>query len=77
MKRLFYFICVIFFASCSYNRVIILDNVTVESKKVSRFRIKSDTIKMITLETGEVITHDELDRRFEIAIKKFKEEYYK
>jgi hypothetical protein len=54
-----------------------LDNVTVESKKVSRFRIKSDTIKMITLETGEVITHDELDRRFEMAIKKFKEEYYK
>jgi hypothetical protein len=72
MRKLFFLLIVMFFISCSYNRVIILDHQVIDSKKISGCKTKSDTIRMITLESGEVITHDELSRRFDRAIETFK-----
>ena len=58
--------------SCSATRVYILDHQVVKKTKYYSITGKPDTIRMITLETGEVITHEELDRRFDRAIKEMR-----
>ncbi len=59
-------------SSCQVNRVVILDHRIVEKRKIISLYPKQDTIRMITLETGEVITHKELNNRFKRSIKEMR-----
>jgi hypothetical protein len=72
MRYLFFLTILCLLVSCKTTSVYILDHQIVKKTTYYNFTGKPDTIRMITLETGEVITHQELDRRFKRSIKEMK-----
>jgi len=63
------FFGIIFMMSCYSNRVTVLDSEVIKEEKVLRFTKSPDTLKLMTLWSGEIITIDEFNQRWDKSIK--------
>lgn len=76
MKYFFIFL-LIFSSSCRTKKVNILDGYIVIEKERLGLLTKSDTVYYRTLWSGEIITEDEYDKRWDRALKRAKKQIEK
>jgi len=69
MKKLIILLLISSFISCTTRRIIILDGNVVNQKKVLGI-VSKDTIEYITLHSGEVITINEFNKRWDDTVNK-------
>jgi len=69
MKKLIILLLISSFISCTTQRTIILDGNVVNQKKVLGI-VSKDTIEYMTLHSGEVITINEFNKRWDETINK-------
>lgn len=71
----------ILLVSCTTTKVSVVDGYVTKKEKIIRLTNKPDTVRYITLWSGEVITEKEFDKRWDKAIeratKKIKKELKK
>lgn len=68
MSKVFVFLLMILLISCHTTRVTTLDHNVIQEENVCYIFSKPDTLKLMTLWSGEVITIEEFNRRWDESI---------